>query len=812
MSERVQESDVIRKSINLSPTDLPGIHLPEDRDLLGEGKQGWAMYAEGADGTPYALKVHKIDASMSIEEAERSAQAFEDEGRWLQDFEHPNIVKVLQTGIHQRRISIGSEDSKIEYTREYRYMLMEYAELGSVSDRVKKHGILPVEEAALCILHSTEGMRYAHGELGTMPLNLHHRLTHGDLKDANLLVAGFGDRQRVVKVGDFGIARGAHSSVDTATSTQFHAFSLPYASENQIRTGNVFYTDDVYSLGGITAYKLLTGKLPIDPHDKSIFGYARAHGSSVVPPMERTFGGKADRMVDALNDPVLTALYRDPTDPKRKFQTMGEYQAAFKEALERGRTAAIKDKTIIILGGQNKTVPLTADQLLRGELPQQETHPEDAANAVTEAVTAGADQETDVVSGESRETHFLRNASGSRRNFLIGAGLLAVAGLTSGVIWAEAHSNETANEQAKREKLEQERKALTSFAYKVIDFLGHYDRANDVSWLLHQVIPYDPQGIVPRIKEVSQNDSSYSAAWLAADLVPFNPEAASDLMENFTKYNMHGEAVIVAGRLASFAHLPAAGKNYWQTKVDVIRAIIGDGTKSSKSDRQDYDKVLGATSDPGSTLAAQTLEEYGEKERYWAVQVLSGAIAPYNTQAVNREAGRWIDKANTTIDNIDDPDRSWRYALVGELNRVIAPYAPDLVAANIDRINIASLHAEEALDTIQQIVTELVPYKPEKAADYITKDMQVDNRQPNQVDKTILVALAKANSEFVKTRRLELTDTPYVEWIDASLDPLNSALLDKAYNALSADNQKYVGSTIHLLGALLKSRRPNMPT
>jgi hypothetical protein len=201
-------------------------------------------------------------------------------------------------------------------------------------------------------------------------------------------------------------------------------------------------------------------------------------------------------------------------------------------------------------------------------------------------------------------------------------------------------------------------------------------------------------------------------------------------------------------------------------------------------------EVIDAASDPTSGLAATTLKKYSDDERYWAVQIIGSAIAPFNSQIVNSEIQRWIDKANAAKDKIDDPNRSIRLSLITELSRVLTPYAPDLVAANVARIDTANLHNDDSMDALQQVVTGLVPYESDTGIKYITDGFQdVKDWHTDRWSIIMLIALAKANPDFVRTIRPKLSSSPYIEWIDASLNPLDTSLLDKAFAALSANNK-----------------------
>jgi serine/threonine-protein kinase len=111
---------------------------------------------------------------------------------------------------------------------------------------------VPVERAALYILQACEGMAEVHA----------HGIVHRDLKPSNLFLTQRPDGSPLVKVLDFGIAKGVTVDAGAPALTQtLVGLGTPlYMSPEQIRSSReVDARADVWSLGTIF-YELLTGK------------------------------------------------------------------------------------------------------------------------------------------------------------------------------------------------------------------------------------------------------------------------------------------------------------------------------------------------------------------------------------------------------------------------------------------------------------------------------------------------------------------------------------------------------------------------
>ncbi len=818
MTERLQEHDFVRASINLELGGIPGIRLP-DGPLLGSGGQGWVFRAvETNTGAPRALKVHRAIEGMSAEDAAQSAAAFENEGECLKQFDHPNIIKVFRTGVHERTIRSG-DDGDLWHTKDYLYMLMEYAELGSVADRIKKGqarniGMLPVEEAVLCIVHATEGMRYAHGETGELSKEM--QMTHGDLNPHNLVIAAADGRDRVVKVADFGIARRAHSSVETMTSTQLHAFSLPYASPGQIETGNVFLADDVYSLGGVTAYELLSGIRPFDPEYKTPYGYFNAHKTAVVPPMERlNSDGKVDPVVYALNEPVLTALNRDPGG--RTYATMAEYQAAFIEAWAAGTAEAAKARTVIILPKKKDTLPL----LLGAELP-----PEGETMGLTLSDETILSSETTEAAGDfpsnTRLSKPEADSGMSRRRFgELAIGLVMAGVVAGGALWLNEKRQDDLAEKERQEKLNKERAAIVGLGYKVVDLLANASDGPDepgteitVPTLLGYILPSDPKGVVSWIEKLQGSaDSYYHISLLTARLAHYNPEATLKIMQARLEKKEYGAAAVIAMQLASLAQAPDGVGTNWRPEAEKVRAIIASETTIGEKNHADYDKVLAAALDITSKSAAGVLSDLLHNDYYSIYgRALALAMAKHNPTAVGSAMSELVDrvKALPTTAKITWHSSESYYGDIELTCAELVRYAPDKVReliGQIDKDNRGVNFSSRAETAIQRLTVLLTPYDAKPTKDYVKNGSEASSDwNSNRWGSTAVVALGSIDPTMVSAHSSAAASSPFGEFMSASLDPLDTDRMNKALAALKDPSYlKEYGAD--LIIALLKSRQ-----
>ena len=158
---------------------------------------------------------------------------FEVEARTMAMLEHPSIIRVYDAGIDT---TAGAQ--------EICFMVMEYAEGGSVVDWVERFGPMPPRLAVDVTLALSTGIRAAH-ERG---------IIHRDIKPQNLLITADGQ----CKVTDFGIAQVLEHTRMTMTGTVMG--TVGYMAPEQHESAK--HTDeraDIYSIGA-TLYTLVRGR------------------------------------------------------------------------------------------------------------------------------------------------------------------------------------------------------------------------------------------------------------------------------------------------------------------------------------------------------------------------------------------------------------------------------------------------------------------------------------------------------------------------------------------------------------------------
>jgi len=198
--------------------------------LLGEGGMGMVFEAEQAEsGRRVALKV--LNHALDLPEARKR---FLREGRLAAAVSHPNLVYIFGT----------------EEINGSPVIAMELVSGGTLNDRIKREGPLPVKEAVDVCLQVIGGLEVA-AAAGVL---------HRDIKPSNCFV----DSEGIVKVGDFGLSVSTLARGQTQLTTTGSFLGTPaYSSPEQLRGDGLDVRSDIYAVGA-TLYCLLTGKTPFE--------------------------------------------------------------------------------------------------------------------------------------------------------------------------------------------------------------------------------------------------------------------------------------------------------------------------------------------------------------------------------------------------------------------------------------------------------------------------------------------------------------------------------------------------------------------
>ncbi|MDH5339360.1 MAG: serine/threonine protein kinase [Rubrivivax sp.] len=200
--------------------------------LLAQGGQG-ALYAaiEEASGEWRALKVLTPGLGADPEERDEAARRFEREAQAAARLQHPDIVRIHQT---------GSEAGVA-------YLVMDLLH-GCDLVRYTRPGRLLPEPVVLRLAERiARALAHAHAR----------GVVHRDLKPANVMVDWAADR---VTLTDFGLARLADAE---RTRTGLVLGSPVYMAPELLAGEAASARSDQYALG-VLLYQLLTGELPFD--------------------------------------------------------------------------------------------------------------------------------------------------------------------------------------------------------------------------------------------------------------------------------------------------------------------------------------------------------------------------------------------------------------------------------------------------------------------------------------------------------------------------------------------------------------------
>jgi serine/threonine-protein kinase len=206
--------------------------------LLGEGGMG-AVY-EGENTRIHRRVAIKVLHS-TIASSDDAVQRFEREAQAAGRIGSEHIVEVLDLG------DLPSGD---------RYMVMEFLEGESLSDRITSAGRLSPQKTAAIVIDTLTGLKAAH-EAG---------IIHRDLKPDNIfLLKEKGGKPDFVKIVDFGISKFSAMGGEFSMTRTGAVMGTPfYLSPEQAKgERNLDHRADLYAVG-VILYEAAAGKVPFD--------------------------------------------------------------------------------------------------------------------------------------------------------------------------------------------------------------------------------------------------------------------------------------------------------------------------------------------------------------------------------------------------------------------------------------------------------------------------------------------------------------------------------------------------------------------
>ncbi len=203
---------------------LPGYGIGTE---LGRGTFG-VVLAGGNRDMRRAVAIKRLFSSLTADEAIRAR--FISEARLLASFEHPHVVSVYDSVVH--------DDSCI--------LVTEFLAAGTLRERFAERGL---DQRAACAiaLSVCSGLHAAH----------QHGLLHLDLKPENVL---FGAGHSL-KITDFALSRVVGRDDALATPEGSLLGTPAYMAPEQVNGNGLGPAVDIYAMG-VMLYELLSGHLP----------------------------------------------------------------------------------------------------------------------------------------------------------------------------------------------------------------------------------------------------------------------------------------------------------------------------------------------------------------------------------------------------------------------------------------------------------------------------------------------------------------------------------------------------------------------
>ena len=222
---------------------FPAIHGHRIEGILGRGGMGVVYLAQDL------TLERQVAIKLLTDDSPEMEARFLREARFMANVRHPHVAPVYTYG----RCHDGA------------YLVMEYYEGGSLSDRIRTRGCVPVAEAVDIVAKIAEGLEAA----------WNRGVVHRDVKPSNILLDGAGG----IFVADFGLAKRMDAKRDERlTGVAFLVGTPHYVAPELVRGDEADLRSDMYSLG-ILFFELLTSELPFEAPTQAAVAALQIHGT-----------------------------------------------------------------------------------------------------------------------------------------------------------------------------------------------------------------------------------------------------------------------------------------------------------------------------------------------------------------------------------------------------------------------------------------------------------------------------------------------------------------------------------------------------
>lgn len=264
-------------------------------DLLGDDDSGCAFLGEDRldDARPVMVR---ILASAEIDEV--TAHIFAEERISLSHLNHPNVVRVFDSG----ELADGST-----------FLISEHIDGLTVADVLHINGQMDADRVARIIRQAGVGLGGVHKQ----------GILHRDLRAEDLVLYRSDDEPETVKLLNFGVSDGSPKDENLG-------YKAPEVLEGKIPTT----ASDIYSLG-VIAYMMLTATLPFEYRSKKDLLERERDGLSSLP---TSFRRDLGPVVDQVFEKVLAP------EPLKRYVTSRDFGEALYTALTVGSKDFARDE------------------------------------------------------------------------------------------------------------------------------------------------------------------------------------------------------------------------------------------------------------------------------------------------------------------------------------------------------------------------------------------------------------------------------------------------------------------------------------
>jgi serine/threonine protein kinase len=208
--------------------------------ILEKINEGGTAYIYKAHNMPFDLdRVIKI-LKPSLSDDEDFFQRFSQEAQLTARLDHPNILRIFDTG----------------ETNGYFYIEMEYIEGQTLREYMISNPRIAERELLSVASQIVKALEYAHHvKMSTPSGETINGILHRDIKPENIMITS----DKLVKLMDFGAAKPLNITSNTMQGMIVGTFH--YMSPEQLAGGKLDLRSDFFSLG-IVLYELFTGQKP----------------------------------------------------------------------------------------------------------------------------------------------------------------------------------------------------------------------------------------------------------------------------------------------------------------------------------------------------------------------------------------------------------------------------------------------------------------------------------------------------------------------------------------------------------------------